>query len=253
MGPEASRDEPLLNEIFADAERTTPARNLRKLTVERDRRWRFHDRPPNLQHVSSGTAASVVHALITYRATLNASRRRTFERYRPADVAFKLVGTGSVGTRDYVVLLFGNGVRDPLFMQVKQELPSCYAPYLAKVPGADHQGRRVAEGQQMMQTLSDPFLGYTRFGGHDYLVRQLADHKAALDPTQLNRQTLIEYASLCGEALAKGHARTGDAALLAGYVGKSGKLDEAMTTFARAYADQTKADYRMFKQSHPMR
>jgi len=240
------RGEPLLNEIFADAERTTPARNLRKLAVEDGGRWRFHDRPPNLERVAGATAARVVRALAAYRATLVASRRRTFERYRPADVAFKLVGTGSVGTRDYIVLLFGNGPRDPLFMQVKQELPSCYAAYLPRAPRVDHQGRRVAEGQQMMQTWSDPFLGYTRFGGHDYLVRQLADHKAALDPAALNRRTLFEYASLCGEALAKGHARTSDGAMLAGYVGKSAKLDTAIASFASAYADQTKTDYRLF-------
>src|SRR5262249_33947307 len=153
-------------------------------------------------------------ALKSYRATLSAIRRRTFERYRPVDVAFKVAGTGSVGTRDYIVLLFGNGVEDPLFIQVKQELWSCYAPYLRGVPAVDHEGRRVAEGQQLMQTLSDPFLGYTRFGGHDYLVRQLADHKAAIDPDALTRRTLMEYARLCGETLAKGHARGGDAALL---------------------------------------
>jgi len=195
----------------------------------------------------------VVRALKEYRARLNASRRRTFERYRPADVAFKLVGTGSVGTRDYVVLLFGNGVRDPLFMQVKQELPSCYAPYLRAAAGRAHQGRRVAEGQQMMQTLSDPFLGYTRLGGRDYLVRQLADHKAALDPTQLKRRTLFEYARLCGEALAKGHARTTDGAMLAGYVGRSTKLDTSIAAFAMAYAAQTETDYRLFIRSHRAR
>src|SRR5262249_14123832 len=160
---------------FRDAQRMTPARNLRRLTVERAGQVRFHDKPPTLEHVSATTAAAVRRALHRYRVTLNASRRRIFERYRAADVAFKLVGTGSVGTLDYVVLLFGNGIRDPLFMQVKEELPSCYAPYLPSQQ-VEHQGQRVSEGQQLLQTLSDPFLGYTRFGGHDYLVRQLADH-----------------------------------------------------------------------------
>jgi uncharacterized protein (DUF2252 family) len=243
------RGEPLLDEIFSGAERSTPVHNTARLTVERRGRWRFHDRPPNLKHVSSDTAARVVRALAAYRATLGASRRQTFERYRPADVAFKLVGTGSVGTRDYIVLLFGNSAGDPLFMQVKQELASCYAPYLPAEAHIDHQGRRVAEGQQLMQTLSDPFLGYTRFNGHDYIVRQLADHKAALDPTELRRRTLLEYARLCGEVLAKGHARTADGALLAGYVGKSGRLDKAIAAFAMAYAEQTKADYRLFIRS----
>ena len=98
----------------------------------------------------------------------------------------------------------------------------------------------------MMQTLSDPFLGYTAFGGHDYLVRQLADHKADLDPEELDRQTLLEYAVLCGEALAKGHARTGDAAVLSGYAGRSQRLDRAMAAFAVTYAEQVRADYKLF-------
>src|SRR5262249_29885757 len=204
--------DPLLEAIIRDAKRVTPLRNLKKLTVRRGGASRFHNKKPLMEHVSARLAASVVNALKDYATTLSASRRHTFERYRPVDVAFKLVGTGSVGTRDYVVLLFGNGPDDPLFIQVKQELPSCYTPYLKVAPPVGHEGRRVAEGQQMMQTLSDSFLGYTRFGGHDYLVRQLADHKAGLDPTALNRRTLVEYAILCGEVLAKGHARTGDAA-----------------------------------------
>jgi uncharacterized protein (DUF2252 family) len=238
---------PLLDEIFRNAQRVTPMRNLERLTIQRGGRVRFHDRPPVLEHVSSRLAADVVNALGKYAVTLNAGRRRTFERYRPVDVAFKLVGTGSVGTRDYVVLLFGNGRRDPLFIQVKQQLPSCYAPYVQRRASVVHQGRRVADGQQMMQTLSDPFLGYTSFGGRDYLVRQLADHKAALDPAELDRRTLGEYALLCGEVLAKGHARTGDAALLAGYAGQSPKLDRAITSFAVTYAEQVKADYRLFR------
>ena len=243
-------DAVLLEAIFREAGRVTPMRNLEKLTIERGGRVRFHDRPPILEHVSTRLAGDVVRALDKYVATLVASRRRTFERYRPVDVAFKLVGTGSVGTRDYIVLLFGNGPRDPLFIQVKQELPSCYAPYLRPSASTLHQGRRVAEGQQLMQTLSDPFLGYTAFGGHDYLVRQLADHKAALDPTRFNRRTLYESAVLCGEVLAKGHARTGDAALLAGYAGKSPKLDRAVTAFAVTYAEQVRADHTLFCRTH---
>jgi len=237
----------LLDEVFRDAGRVTPTRNLAKLTLRRGGRARFHDRSPSLQHVSARLAATIVRALRDYATTLSASRRRTFERYRAVDVAFKLVGTGSVGTRDYVVLLFGNGPEDPLFLQVKQELPSCYAPYLRTTTPVRHQGQRAAEGQQMMQTLSDGFLGYTSFGGHEYLVRQLADHKAAIDPTELDRRTLPEYAILCGEVLAKGHARTGDAAVIAGYAGQSQKLDRAIGGFAAAYADQVRADYRRFR------
>jgi uncharacterized protein (DUF2252 family) len=240
------QDDPLLDKIIENARRITPARNLRRLVVARKGVFRFHDQRPDLEHVLPKVAAQVVRSLALHRGMLNASRRRTFDAYHPADVAFKIVGTGSVGTRDYVVLLFGNDRHDPLFMQVKQELPSCYAPYLKAEPRATHQGRRVAEGQQMMQTASDPFLGYTRFGGHDYLVRQLADHKAGLEPTELAGRTLLAYARLCGEVLAKGHARTSDAAMLAGYVGSSPRLDNAIAEFAAAYAEQTKADYRRF-------
>jgi len=235
----------LLDGIFREAERVTPMRNLRKLTIERGGHVRFHDRRPVLEHVSPRLAARIVGGLRKYVATLVASRRRTFERYHPVDVTFKLVGTGSVGTRDYIVLLFGNGPRDPLFLQVKQELPSCYRPYLRHTPVL-HEGRRVAEGQQMMQTLSDPFLGYTAFDGHDYLVRQLADHKADLDPAELDRQILVEYAALCGEVLAKGHARTGDAAMISGYAGRSPRLDRAIAAFAVSYAAQVRADHKLF-------
>jgi uncharacterized protein (DUF2252 family) len=241
------RESDVLDEIFEDAQRATPARNLEKLVAQARGRFRFHDKPPDLEHVSARTATEVANALKDYATTLTASRQRTFGRYRTADVAFKRVGTGSIGTRDYVVLLFGNDANDPLFIQVKQELPSCCAPYLPTPrPRFSHHGRRVAEGQMMMQTASDPFLGYTRCGGHDYLVRQLADHKAGIEPTALKRGVLLDYARLCGEVLAKGHARTSDAAMLAGYVGGSAKLDRAIAAFAVAYAEQSTRDYRRF-------
>jgi len=237
----------VLDEIFEDAQRATPARNLEKLVARSRGRFRFHDKPPDLEHVSTRTATEVVNALEDYATTLTASRQRTFGRYRTADVAFKRVGTGSIGTRDYVVLLFGNDANDPLFIQVKQELPSCCAPYLpAPRPRFAHHGRRVAEGQMTMQTASDPFLGYTRCDGYDYLVRQLADHKAGIEPTALKRGVLLDYARLCGEVLAKGHARTTDAATVAGYIGGSAKLDRAIGAFAVAYAEQSTRDYRRF-------
>ena len=239
----------VLDAIFQAAQRLTPDRNLKKLTVQTRGGFRFHDKKPVLEHVPPRTATRVARALQDYATTLTAGRRRTFERYRPADVAFKLVGTGSIGTRDYVVLLFGNDANDPLFMQVKQELPSCYVPFLHPRPVVAHEGRRVAEGQQMLQTATDPLLGYTRCGGYDYLVRQLADHKAGLAPTDLTGDRLLAYAHLCGEVLARGHARTTDAAVLAGYVGGTRKLDAAIAEFAEAYAAQTRTDYRLFVRS----
>jgi uncharacterized protein (DUF2252 family) len=246
------REDPVLAGIFEKAQRVTPLRNLKKLAIRTAAgKYRFHDEPPLLRHVPAARSQAVVESLSAYRHTLGAGRRMVFDAYRPADVAFKLVGTGSVGTRDYVALLFGNGLEDPLFIQIKQELASCHEPYLPAAPRSDHQGRRTAEGQQRMQTAYDPLLGYTRIGDEDYLVRQLADHKAALDPADLSGKVCSGYAALCGEVLAKGHARTGDAAALAGYCGNATKLDDAIAKFAVTYAAQTKADYKVFMKSLP--
>jgi uncharacterized protein (DUF2252 family) len=169
-----------------------------------------------------------------------------FDAYRPVDVAFKVVGTGSVGTRDYIVLMFGHGLTDPLFLQIKEELDSCYGPYLPKAKAPTHNGQRVAQGQERIQTVSDPFLGWTNIEGRDFLVRQLADHKASLEPADLKGGVLGEYSMLCGEVLAKAHGRTSSSAVLAGYCGNSDKLDRALAAFAHAYADQVEKDYAVF-------
>jgi uncharacterized protein (DUF2252 family) len=233
--------------VLQTAERATPDVTLKKLTVPAGKNTRrFRDRPPLLCHVAKRMREAVVSALAPYRLTLGADRRQVLDAYRPVDVVFKVVGTGSVGTRDYVVLLFGNGPDDPLFLQVKEELPSCYARYLRGAPIFPHQGRRVAEGQRRLQTVSDPFVGWTTLQGSDYLVRQLADHKAVVDPAELKSPALIEYGLVCGEVLAKAHARTGDAAAIAGYCGGSTKLDKAIAQFALAYAEQTESDHVAF-------
>jgi len=236
-----------LKEVLRKAQRMTPAHMLEKLTeTPTDGLPCFHDQPPLLRHVPHKTAALVIESLKGYRKTLAAGRQMIFDAYTPVDVAFKVVGTGSVGSRDYVVLLFGNGLNDPLFIQVKEALVSCYAQYLPKARRPLHQGRRVAQGQQRMQTVSDPFLGWTSIESRHYLVRQLADHKASLPPEDLNEGVLVGYSRVCGEALAKAHARTGDADMLAGYCGNSDKLDEAVAAFAHLYADQTERDYAEF-------
>jgi uncharacterized protein (DUF2252 family) len=229
--------------ILQKAERSTPARTLAKLTEPGPGgEPRFHDRPPLLQHVTEADAAKVIAALAPYRETLGLDRQHAFDAYRPVDVAFKVVGTGSVGTRDYVVLLLGRGPDDPLFLQIKEELPSAYLTYLP--PAAPiHQGRRVAEGQHRCQTATDPFVGWTNVDDADYLVRQLTDHKAAVDPASLRGDVLVEYALVCGETLAKAHARTGDAAALSGYCGGGDRLDRALADFAVTYADQTVRDH----------
>lgn len=232
------------------AERASPQHALAKLTTRpRTGLPRFHDRPPILDRVSDRTAAAVIRSLASYRETLGPDRQLALDVYRPVDVAFKVVGTGSVGTRDYVVLLFGGGPGDPLILQVKEELTSCYHPYLRDVPPFAHQGRRVAEGQHRMQSATDAFLGWTRVEGRDYLVRQLADHKAKVEISDLAGAALVRFALVSGEILAKAHARTGDAAAIAGYCGGSDRLDRAIARFAVAYADQAEKDYALFRKA----
>jgi len=236
--------------VLHKARRVTPKATLKKLTVPARRNsHRFHDRRPVLRHVDQKTFDDVVKSLRSYRETLLVRYQSIFQGYEPVDVAFKIVGTGSVGTRDYILLLFGNGPGDPLFLQIKEELPSCYAPYITGIPPVTHQGKRVAEGQKKMQTVSDPFLGYTTINGRDFLVRQLADHKAAIDPLELKGTTLLEYGRVCGEVLAKAHARTGDAGAIAGYCGKSPALDNALSKFGKLYADKTESDYQQFRKA----
>ncbi len=229
-------------DIMNKAARTTADANLEKLTAARNGMRRFLRQPPLLTPVTSATAARVIKSLTEYRNSLGPDHQVVIDAYRPVDVSFKVVGTGSVGAKDYVVLCFGNGARDPVFLQVKQELPSCYAAYLPEA-GSDHHGKRVAEGQHRMQTVSDPLLGWTTIDRDHYLVRQLRDHKASIDPKELAGEALVEYSAVAGEVLAKAHARTGDSAAIAGYCGQNDRLDKAIRKFAVAYAEQTQRDH----------
>ncbi|QHN04216.1 DUF2252 domain-containing protein [Granulicella sp. WH15] len=237
-------DLPSIEQVLEIAERSTPLHSLDTLTEETKGGERiFRTKPPTLERLTGLVAQQVRDSLTTYRDSLLPERRRLLDRYRVLDVAFKVVGTGSVGLRDYVVYLEGNGEDDPLFLQVKEEVASAYAPYLGGASPA-HQGQRVAEAERAMQFQSDPFLGWTTLDGRDYLVRQLNDHKAAIDITTLKSATLPEYAGLCGELLARGHARAGDCAMIAGYLGNSERFDEAILRFAVAYANQSERDWK---------
>jgi uncharacterized protein (DUF2252 family) len=240
--------EGVVGRVLAKAERATATGAVAQLTAPgADGRPRFVEKLPKLRRISEAEAARVLAALAPYRDTLGPARQQVLDCYLPYDVAFKVVGTGSIGTRDYVVLCAGNGPEDPLVLQVKQAVPSVYAPFVGGDPRiATHHGRRVAEGQHRLQTWVDPFLGWTSFDGQDYLVRQLADHKASIEPGELRRDALIEYAEVCGEVFAKAHARTGDAAILYGYAGEAEKLDRALAALAITAADQATADWELF-------
>jgi uncharacterized protein (DUF2252 family) len=230
------------------AERSTPMHTLEQLTVpemsrgaETGRRI-FKENKPLLTRISSGQARAVLASLHEYKKDLLPERQHFFAQYRPIDVGFKVVGTGSVGLRDYLVYFEGNGRGDPLFLQVKEEPASGYAKYL-EYHGPHHQGQRVADGQRAMQFLSDPFLGWTTIANRQYLVRQLNDHKANIEIADLKGLGLLEYAEMCGELLARGHSRSGDACILAGYIGTGRRFAEAMVKFAESYADQTERDW----------
>jgi len=236
--------------VLHKAARATPLQNLEKLTaLRRDGSRIFKEAKPFLTRVVNPLSTTILRALGSYRKTLAPERQHVLSFYRPADIAFKVVGTGSVATHDYVVLHFGNGSRDTLFLQVKEEPPSAYAPYLRNANSVGNQGQRVVEGQRRMQTQSDLLLGWTRFGGRDYLVRQLSDHKASIDNEDLHGKGILLYAHTSGEILAKGHARSGDPCVLAAYIGSGTKLDKAIEKFAITYADQMTLDYERFRDS----
>lgn len=236
-----------IGRVLHKAERMSAIHARDELTTLRpDGRHAFIDDKPRLTRVDDATSAKVLASLVDYRDTLGPNRQQILDSYLAYDVAFKLAGTGSVGAHNYAVMCVGNGVDDPLILQVKQALPSCYQALGLVPPDARvsaHEGKRVAEGQHRMQTWTDPFLGWTTIDGAPYYVRQLSDHKASIDPADLKRTALIEYARVCGETFAKAYARTGDAAILWGYAGEAEKLDKAFAKLAVRGADQVTKDW----------
>ena len=236
--------------VLRKAERATPLDNLAKLTVRRNDQYEIKESvdpafgaTTQYRVTDESLRKSVQRALPGYLETLLPERRHFFAQYKAADVGFRVVGTGSVGTRDYVVLLFGGAIRDPLFLQLKQELPSAYASYLPKADVPKHHGQRVVEGVRRMLVQFDIFLGWATIDGLPYLVRQLRDHKGGIDATDLEGKGLLQYAEVCGELLAKGHARSGDPCLLSGYLGNTDRFDLALVNFAVDYADQATRDF----------
>ena len=192
-------------------------------------------------------------ALAEYKGTLSPDKRRLIELYRGVDVAHKVVGVGSVGTRALIVVMEGADGNDPLVLQIKEAQESVLERFCGKSPCSQH-GQRVVEGQRAMQTASDMLLGWCRLpdqGGRskDYYVRQLWDGKGSIDLVGIDAPRLTALAGACGWTLAHAHARTGDRFEIAGYLGEEDTFDQAIAHFARAYADQNEADYTRFMQA----
>ncbi|WTY78254.1 DUF2252 domain-containing protein [Streptomyces phaeochromogenes] len=207
---------------------------------------RFVDASPVLRRVPDEEASAVARSLEEYLATLSEDRLPLLARYEVHDVAFRVVGTGSVGTRSYVVLLLDHR-GEALVLQVKEARTSVLVPHLATaglaVPEVEHEGRRVVLGQKRMQVVSDILLGWTSVEGRPFQVRQFRNRKGSVDPAALAADQIDDYARMTGALLARAHSHSADPRLIAGYCGKSEELDEAVATFSVAYADRTEADH----------
>ncbi len=189
----------------------------------------------------------------SYRRTLSGDRRKLIERFRFVDAARKVVGVGSVGTRAWIVLMLGRDGQDPLFLQAKEAQASVLEPFVGKSEFANH-GQRVVEGQRLMQSASDIMLGWLHTTGldgveRDFYLRQLWDAKGSAIVEAMEPSVMAMYATLCGQTLAKGHARSGDAIAIASYLGTSEVFDKAMAAFAESYADQNERDYAALKEA----
>jgi len=235
----------ILNKSIQKAFQQTNTTLLQK-TAERDRNggWSLRENPPILTSVDDRTRKRIIDSLSDYAKTLSPERRYMLRRYHVADVGHRVVGVGSVGTRAYLVLLFGNGDDDPLFLQVKEAIVPAHAPYLPALPSEySHQGKRVVAGERVLQASTDVMLGWTEIDGRPFYVRQMKNLKGSVPVENLTGKPFYFYAWGCGAVLARAHTRTSDAALLAGYCGKSDALGNALVQWAEAYAEQTEADH----------
>jgi uncharacterized protein (DUF2252 family) len=204
----------------------------------------YHGREPHHTELF----AHVKEAFARYRQSLQEDRRVLLDRFEVRDVAIKVVGIGSVGTRCGIMLLMA-GAQDPLFLQVKQARSSVLEAYAGKSIYPNH-GQRVVNGCRLMQSASDLFLGWTvGLEGRHYYIRQLRDMKIKMLVETFNRSDMMQYAKLCGWALARAHARSGEPAKISGYLGSSDKFDEAIADFAIAYADQSERDHNVLKKA----
>jgi hypothetical protein len=231
-------------------------RALEKLTQHVDGQLRIAPSPPLIVPIEDLISAdekeqqeeTVRRFMHNYRSKLRGDRQRLLESYHSVDLARKVVGVGSVGTLTWVLLLLGRDETDPLFLQVKEAKTSVLEPYLGKSAYANH-GRRVVEGQWLMQASSDIFLGWDHVESgidgrsHDFYIRQLWDWKISLDVETMEPEEMMVYVKMCAWTLARAHARSGDPIAISAYLGEKDHIDNALAEFAVAYADQNERDY----------
>lgn len=226
------------------ARKRTSDRALPRFTDESEGQRRIVEEPPLIRRVSGEEYDLLAQGLDDYLDTLAPHWRRVVAGYHLLDIAHKVVGVGSVGLRAYVALLEGSSPDDVLFLQLKQARRSVLAQYVhGDNAWHQHQGQRVVEYQQALQTVSDPLLGWTEVDGRQYYVRQFRNMKGTVPLDSLTATALADYAGIVGHLLAKGHARTSGASMIAGYLGGGNKAAKAFSRFARLYADQTEADH----------
>ncbi len=250
-----------VDRVLSKATGKDALRALSKLTQVVDGRARFRFIPPILvpaDELLEGNERenyrhAVETALQSYRASLPADRRPLYDLYRFKDMARKIVGVGSVGTRAWVLLFLGRDENDPLILQSKQAQDSVLERFVGS-SRYDNAGRRVVEGQRLMQAASDMLLGWYHVIGfdgkpHDFYVRQLWDGKGAFDMETMDQSAWAPYAHLCAWTLAKAHARTGDRIAIAGYMGRGNTFDRAIADFSDAYAEQNQRDYAALKKA----
>jgi uncharacterized protein (DUF2252 family) len=226
---------------------------LRKLTIEVGGRRQIRHDPPILLRLrdvpelaSADLERAAFEVLDHYATSLPDDKRHLYEHFRPIDIALKVVGVGSVGTRCLIVLFEGRDRDDPLFLQVKEAGASVLEAHLPASP-YHHHGRRVVEGQRLIQAASDIFLGWTTGpAGRHFYVRQLRDWKGSVDVSRMDPDRLTTYGRLCGATLARGHARTGDPVAIAAYLGTGSSFPRAVARFAEAYAELNRLDYEAF-------
>lgn len=238
---DAGTRRPARRHIAKNARKRSNQGAFDRLVEEVDGRLRIRENPPAVTHVDHPGRFDVVHEVFgRYRETLRPDRRILLDRFTYTDVVRQVVGVGSVGMLVHLVLLTGPR-QEPLFLQVKQAGPSVYEEHLGPSRYHNH-ASRVVHGKQLIQSATDIFAGWTSHHGKDFYVRQFRDMKVIPD-TRVIKAVLNDFAGVCGEALAKAHARSGDPESIAAYLGRNDSFGEAMTRFARTYADRNEADH----------